>query len=422
MVIDKDVIFYGYHVDDALNIVAMFPRLIRMSESIVFVSGARTPFGSFQGALAGMTAAKLGAHALSGAIHKSKLAPTDIDTVLMGTVLQAGQGQAPARQAALAAGLSQSTTAVTINKVCGSGTQSILDAARLLMVGDAQVVAAGGMEAMSQTPFYSTSLRAGAKMGHQTLLDGLIHDGLWDPYNQQHMGNCAELCAREHQFSRQAQDEYAVMSFERALAAQKAGFFTSEIHPLTVTLGKSDSQTWALDEGPAKVKFDKIPTLRPAFQKDGSVTAANASTINDGAAAVILTTARHAQAKGLKPQAKLISMAGHAQDPLWFTTAPVTAMQRALSKAGWTVKDVDLFEVNEAFAVVALAAEKELSIPRAKLNINGGAIAIGHPIGASGTRIVWTLIESLKQKGLRKGCASICIGGGEALAVCVEII
>lgn len=294
------------------------------------------------------------------------------------------------------------------------GMQSIL-------LGDSEIVVAGGMESMSNTPYLVQGARSGFRMGPQQMIDGMIHDGLWDPYNNQHMGNCAELCAREKTFTRQAQDAYATESFRRAQAAQKAGKFAAEIAPVQIAGRKGDVTTFDTDEGPAKVQFDKIPGLKPVFDKNGSVTAANASTINDGAAALVLMSAEKARQLGLKPLARLVSYGTHAQEPVWFTTAPAEAMRRAMKKAAWDSASVDLFEVNEAFAVVAMAAQQELGIPADKLNVWGGAISLGHPIGMSGARILMTLVSALRDRGAKRGVAGICIGGGEATAVCVEL-
>jgi acetyl-CoA C-acetyltransferase len=373
------------------------------------------------GALASLTAPKLGAVAIEAALKRAGVAPDQVSEVIMGNVLQGGVGQAPARQAAIFAGLPKSVPALTVNKVCGSGMKAIMLGMQSIQAGDSEVVVAGGMESMSNSPFIVQNARSGFRMGHQPMTDLMIHDGLWDPYNNQHMGNCAELCARERSFSRKDQDDYAAESFRRAQAAQKAGKFTSEIAPVEITGRKGEVMKIDTDEGPAKVQFDKIPTLKPVFDKSGTVTAANASTINDGAAAVVLMSVEKASQLGLKPLARLVSHGTNAQDPVWFTTAPAEAMNRAMKKAGWTADGVDLFEVNEAFAVVALAAQKELHIPSERLNVWGGAISLGHPIGASGARIAITLISALRDRGLKRGLAGICIGGGEATALCVEI-
>jgi acetyl-CoA C-acetyltransferase len=392
------------------------------SPDLVILSATRTPIGSFQGGLAGVPASKLGAAAIKGALTAAGVGAADVSDVLMGNVLQAGQGQAPARQAALAAGLPTSVRAVTIHKVCGSGLQAIMQAAHALAAGDATLVVAGGMESMSGAPYLLPKAREGYRLGHQQVIDSVIQDGLWDPYNNLHMGSCAEKCAAKYGFTREQQDAYAIASFQRANAAQKDGRFAAEITPVELTDAKGNVTKVEHDEGPAKVKYDKLPTLRPVFDKAGTITAANASTLNDGAAALVITTADTARAKNLKPVARIVAFGGHAQDPLWFTTAPVPAAQIALARAGWKVGDVDLWEVNEAFAVVPMAFMQELGVPHEKLNVRGGAISLGHPIGASGARLVVTLLAALKERGLRRGVAAICIGGGEGLAVCVELM
>ncbi len=389
-------------------------------KDIVIVGAARTAFGSFQGALSAIPAPKLGATAIQAALKQAGVKPEQVSEVIMGNVLAAGVGQAPARQAAIAAGIPKSVPALTVNKVCGSGMKAVMLGMQSLALGDSDVVVAGGQENMSQAPYILQGGRGGFKMGHQQMQDSMILDGLWDPYNNQHMGNCAELCAKEWKFTREAQDQFAIESFKRAQNAQKAGKFAAEIAPVEIQGRKGDVTRFDTDEGPAKVQFDKIPTLKPVFDKAGSVTAANASTINDGAAALVLTTADYAKAHGLKPLARLVSYGHNAQDPVWFTTAPAEAMKRAMKKAGWEAGSVDLFEVNEAFAVVAMAAQKELSIPADKLNVWGGAISLGHPIGASGARILITLVSALADQGKKRGVAGICIGGGEATAVCIE--
>ncbi|MCM2276090.1 MAG: thiolase family protein [Candidatus Didemnitutus sp.] len=389
---------------------------------IVILSATRTPIASFQGGLASVPASRLGATVIRGALSQAGIAPGDVTDVLLGNVLQAGQGQAPARQAAIHAGLPQSARAVTIHKVCGSGLQAVMQAAHSLHAGMGTLFVAGGMESMSQSPYLLPKARDGYRLGHGQLVDSLIHDGLWDPYNNLHMGNCAEQCAAKYAFTREQQDAFAIASFQRANAAQQDGRFAAEITPVAIADAKGNTTKVEHDEGPAKVKYDKIPQLKPAFQKDGTITPANASSINDGAAALVVTTAAHAAAIGLKPIARLVSFGGHAQDPVWFTTAPVPATQQALAAAGWKVSDVDLWEVNEAFAVVPLAFMHELGVAHDKLNVHGGAIALGHPIGASGARILVTLIHALRQRGLKRGVAAICIGGGEGLAACVELL
>ena len=391
-------------------------------KDIVILSATRTPIGAFQGAYANVPASKLGAAAIKGAVAQAGVSPADVTDCLMGNVLQAGQGQAPARQAALAAGLPQSVRCTTVSKVCGSGMQTVIGAAHFLAGGMGSIVVAGGMENMTLAPYLLPKAREGFRIGNQQVIDSMVNDGLWDPYNNIHMGNCAEKCAAKYTFTREQQDAYAIESFKRANAAQKDGRFAQEITPVEITDAKGNVTKVELDEGPAKVRYDKIPSLKPSFQKDGTITPANASSINDGAAALVLSTAETAAAKGLKPIARLVGFGGHAQDPVWFTTAPVQATHNALKQAGWSVADVDLWEVNEAFAVVPMAYMKELGVPHEKLNVRGGAISLGHPIGCSGARILVTLIAALKERGLKRGVAAICIGGGEGLAVCVELV
>lgn len=391
-------------------------------KDIVILSATRTPIAAFQGSLASVPASRLGAAAIKGALARAGVAPADVTDVLMGNVLQAGQGQAPARQAAIHAGLPPSARCVTVHKVCGSGLQTVMGAAHFLAGGMGTIVVAGGMENMSQAPYVLPKARDGYRMGHGQIIDSMIHDGLWDPYNNVHMGNCGEKCAAKYGFTREQQDAFAIESFKRANAAQKDGRFAAEITPVEITDAKGNVTKVEHDEGPAKVKYEKIPALKPSFQKDGTITPANASSINDGAAALVVTTGAHAAAKGLKPIAKVVAFGGHAQDPVWFTTAPVPATQNALKQAGWSVADVDLWEVNEAFAVVPMAFAKELGVPHDRLNVRGGAIALGHPIGASGARILVTLIHALQERGLKRGVAAICIGGGEGLAACIELL
>ncbi len=391
-------------------------------KDIVIVSVARTPIGSFQGALSSLTAPKLGAHAIKAALERAGVKPTQVSEVIFGNVLTGGVGQAPARQAMIGAGIPSSVPALTINKVCGSGMKAIMLATQAIQTGESEIVVAGGQESMSNAPYLMPSARNGFRMGNAQVVDSMIHDGLWDPYNNQHMGSCGDLCAKEKNFTREEQDNFATDSFKRAQKAQAEGKFKSEIAPISIAGAKGESTLVEQDEGPSKVKFDKIPTLRPVFDKAGTITAANASTLNDGAAAVVMMSADKAKELGLKPLAKIVSHATFAQDPVWFTTAPAGAMKKALERANWKVSDVDLFEVNEAFAVVALAAERELSIPHEKMNVLGGAISLGHPIGASGARIVTTLMTALKDRGLKKGLAGICIGGGEATAIAIELL
>jgi acetyl-CoA C-acetyltransferase len=389
-------------------------------EEIVILSAARTPIGAFQGALAGFPAHALGAKALGAAIDRAGLTPEEIDQVNLGCVLPAGQGQAPARQAALAAGCPVSTGAITLNKVCGSGMRAVMIAANDLRCGDFKIVAAGGMESMSQAPYLAVGVRDGLRLGHGKLVDSMIHDGLWDPYGDVHMGNCAELCAKEYAFTREEQDAFSLESYRRAREATESGLFAEEIVPVEV-VSKKGSTSVDRDEEPFKVDLSRIATLKPAFQKDGgTVTAANASKINDGAAALVLTTAAHAARLGRKPLARIVAHAGLAQKPEWFTTAPVGAARSVLERAGLAASDIDLWEVNEAFAVVALAFQRELGIDADRINVRGGAVALGHPIGASGARILVTLLHALRERGARRGCAAICIGGGEATAVILE--
>lgn len=387
---------------------------------IVILSAARTPIGSFQGSLSSLRTPELGGKALAGAIEKASVAASDIEQVYMGCVLPAGIGQAPARQATLAAGCPTSTGAVTLNKVCGSGMRAVMSAANDLRCGDFDLVAAGGMENMSQAPYLATGVRDGLRLGHGKLIDSMIHDGLWDAYGDTHMGNCAELCASSYEFSREEQDAFTVASYQKAQQAAADGRLAHEIVPVTVPQRRGEPVIVDQDEEPSRANFEKMKTLRPVFQKDGTVTAANASTINDGAAALVLTTAEHAAKIGRKPMARLVAQSTFAHEPEWFTTAPVTAIRKAVERAGLNLSDIDLFEINEAFAVVTLAGIRDLEIDADKVNVHGGAVAMGHPIGASGARIVVTLLHALEQRGGRFGCAGICLGGGEATAIVVE--
>jgi acetyl-CoA C-acetyltransferase len=376
--------------------------------------------GSFKGALSTVSAPKLGAVAISGALSKCNVDTSQVDEVIMGCVLPAGLGQAPARQAAIYAGLPDDVETLTINKMCGSGLKAIMQGQQAILAGDADVVVAGGMENMSQSPHYILGSRDGVRLGHGKLIDGMIHDGLWDVYNNQHMGNCAEICANEFEFSREAQDEYAIRSYSRAQEAIANGIFEDEIVPVEVPQRRGDPIVVTTDEEPNRVNFDKLKALRPAFEKEGSVTAGNASTINDGAAVVVLMSEDKANELGLTPLARIVAQASAAHAPEWFTTAPVKAMKKVVDKVELSMDDIDLFEVNEAFAVVAMAAEKELNLDASKVNVNGGAVSMGHPIGASGARIMCTLLNAMNQKNANNGMASICIGGGEASAVIVE--
>ncbi|MEO6004840.1 MAG: thiolase family protein [Opitutus sp.] len=387
---------------------------------VVILSATRTPIGAFQGALSSIAAPKLAAAAIKGALAAAKVKPEEISDVLMGNVLQAGQGQAPARQAAIYAGLPASARTVTVNKVCGSALQAMMQATHALNAGMGTCYVAGGTENMSMSPYLLPKAREGFRLGHQQVVDSMITDGLWDPYNDQHMGRCAEQCATRYGFSREQQDAYAIESFTRARAAQGDGRVADELTPVEFTDAKGNVTSFSSDEGPAKVKFDKVPTLKPSFQKEGTITAANASSLADGASALLLCSEDLASMRGWTPLARIVSFGAHADDPLWFTTAPVQATQRALNAAGWSVDDVDLWEVNEAFAVVPLAFMKELNVAHDRLNVRGGAIALGHPLGCSGARIVVTLLAALRERGLKRGVAAICIGGGEGLAVCVE--
>jgi acetyl-CoA C-acetyltransferase len=389
--------------------------------TIVISSAVRTPMGSLQGALSQSKASELGAVAVKEAVRRANLEASSIDLMVMGNVLSAGMGQAPARQAAIYAGLGDKVPAVTVNKMCGSGLEAIIQGSRALALGEAHVVVAGGMESMSNAPYLIPGARGGLRMGHKQLLDSMIHDGLWDVYNDKHMGSCADMCATKYCISREEQDDFAVASYQRANDAAQKGYFSREVVAVSVKGRKGEVAQITEDEGPKAAKYDKIPTLKPAFEKDGTVTAANASTVNDGASALLLTTDRYAKEHGLPVLAEIKGYAGFAHAPEWFTTAPVTAIQNLLQKLSWSVESVDLFEINEAFAVVVLAAMKELELPHAKVNVHGGAVALGHPIGASGARIVTTLIHALQQQNKNRGVAAICIGGGEALALGLEI-
>ncbi len=389
-------------------------------QEVVILSATRTPIGAFQGSLASLSAPELGARALAGAFERAAIEPGDVEQVYMGCVLPAGLGQAPARQATLGAGCPTSTGAVTVNKVCGSGMRAVMSAANDLRCGDFRLMAAGGMESMSRSPYLVPGARDGMRLGNSRLVDSMIHDGLWDAYKDVHMGNCAETCASHYAFSREQQDAFTVESYRRAQAAAAGGRFAAEIVPIEVRARRGATLTVDADEEPGRTDFEKIPKLRPVFDRDGTVTAANASTINDGAAALVLTTAEHAAELGREPIARMVAQSTFAHEPEWFTTAPVTAVRQVLDRAGLAVADVDLFEINEAFAVVALAAIRELELDPARVNVNGGAIALGHPIGASGARILVTLLHAMEQRGARRGCAAICLGGGEATAVVVE--
>ena len=392
-----------------------------MNEAVI-VSACRTPVGSFRGGLAPLTAPRLGAVAIREAVRRAGISPGDVQEVIMGNVLQAGVGQAPARQAAIFAGLPHAVECMTVNKVCGSGLKSVMLAAQAIMVGDADTIVAGGMESMSNAPYLLEKAREGYRMGNAEMVDALFKDGLIDVYNNFLMGNAAEVCAKECNIPREAQDAYAILSYRRAQEAQKSGKFRKEIVGVPVPAGKGETVTILDDEDPFKTNFDKIPTLKPAFVKDGTVTAANASKINDGAAALVVMSAGRAKERGLKPLARIVAQASFAKDPVWFTTAPADGVTKVLRKANLAVKDIDLFEINEAFAVVALAVNTIVGLDPERVNVNGGAIALGHPLGASGARILVTLLHALEARGLKRGLAALCIGGGEASAVIVEML
>ncbi|CAN5775411.1 thiolase family protein [soil metagenome] len=389
---------------------------------VVIVGAARTPIGSFLGSLASVTAPKLGATAIKAALERAGVAPADVGLVHMGMVLSAAVGQAPARQAALAAGLPNSVPCVTVNKVCGSGLEAVIGAARAIAAGEIEIAVAGGMESMSNAPHAMKGSRTGTKMGPLETVDTMVHDGLWDPYNNQHMGMCGELCAKEKGIPRSAQDEHAAESYRRALDAQKQCHFKAEIAAVKIAdpRNKGADVLVDTDEEPGKGSIEKLPTLRTAFQKDGTITAGNASSINDGAAAVVLMSAEEAKRRGIKVLAKLVATGYHAQAPEWFTTAPTPAINNALKKAGWDAKQVDLWEINEAFSVVSLVNNQGLGLDANKVNVWGGAVALGHPIGASGARILVTLLHAMAAKNATRGGASLCIGGGEGIALLVE--
>ena len=392
-----------------------------MSDPVVICSYARTPMGGFQGALSGVSATELGATAVKAAVERAGVDPARIDRIYMGCVLPAGLGQAPARQAALGAGLPRSVEATTVNKMCGSGMQAAIMADEALRAGSADIVIAGGMESMTNAPYLLQKHRGGARIGHDRIMDSMMLDGLEDAYEPgKAMGVFAEETAREYQFTREAQDAFAIESLRRANAAIESGSFVGEIVPVAVKTRTGETVV-EQDEQPGKARPDKIPTLRPAFTKDGTITAANAFSISDGAAALVMARESVATAQGLKIEARVVATGAHAHEPSQFTTAPVPAIQKVLKKAGWAVDEVDLFEINEAFAAVTMIAMRDLGIPHDKVNVNGGATALGHPIGASGARIIATLISALKARGLKRGVAALCIGGGEATAFALEI-
>ncbi|MFZ1291785.1 MAG: thiolase family protein [Melioribacteraceae bacterium] len=388
-------------------------------KEVYIIDAVRTPIGSFMGALSSIPASKLGSVVIKGLIERNKIPNNIVDEVIMGNVIQAGEGQAPARQAAIGAGLDSSTQCMTINKVCGSGLKSIMLAAQSIMLGDADIIIAGGMENMSQIPYYVKNVRGGYKMGDQKLVDGLLEDGLIDAYDNIHMGNIAEICAAEYNITREDQDNFAIESYTRALRSIDEKKFVNEIIPVEIS-DKKGKIIIDTDEEPSNVNFDKLKSLRTVFQKDGTVTAANASSINDGASAILLMSKEKAEFLNLKPMAKIIAQASAAKDPKWFTTAPIDAIKKVLTKANLNIIDIDLFEINEAFAVVSLVVNRELKLDPQKVNIKGGAVALGHPIGASGARILTTLLHAMKEENSKYGLASLCIGGGEASALIVE--
>ncbi len=398
-----------------------------MNDPIVIVSAARTPMGAFQGDFSSLTASDLGAVAIKAAVERAGLKPAQVDAVMFGNVLSAGQGQAPARQATLKAGLPIGTNAATISKVCGSAMQATIFAVDALLAGTNDVIVAGGMESMTNAPYLVPKARGGYRIGHGTILDHMMLDGLEDAYSKgdngggRSMGTFGEDCAAKYHFTREEQDNFAIASVKRAQAATNDGLFKWEVAPVTVT-SRAGEVVIDKDEGPTKAKVDKIPSLRAAFKKDGTITAASSSSINDGAAALVMMRESTAKKLGLTPIAKVVGHASHSQEPEWFTTAPVGAIEKLYKKTGWTTDSVDLFEINEAFAVVPMAAMKELNIPHSKVNVHGGACALGHPIGASGARIIVTLIGALKATGGKRGVASLCIGGGEGTAVAIELV
>jgi acetyl-CoA C-acetyltransferase len=387
---------------------------------IYVVSAARTPIGAFLGSLSSVRAPDLGATAMKGALARAKLAPDAVEEVFMGNVLSAGIGQAPARQAAIYAGIPNTVPATTVSKVCGSGMQAFIFGAKTIAVGDADLVMVGGMESMSNVPYYLEKARSGYRMGDGKIVDGMIFDGLWDPYSNVHMGTCGDKCAAEHKFSREQQDEFSKESFRRALAAQKEGMFDAEIEAVSVPQKKGEALSVKTDEGPSKGDPSKFASLKPAFSKDGTITAANASSINDGASALVLASEKAVKQHKLEPLGRIVGYGGAAQAPELFTTAPAKAIDETVGKLGLKKDQIDLYEINEAFAVVTMACNKLCGLDPQKVNVRGGAVALGHPIGATGARLLTTLLYAMKDRGAKRGLASLCIGGGEALAVVVE--
>ncbi len=393
-----------------------------MQRQSVIVAAKRTPVGAFQGNLSSVSAPNLGAVVIKALVEETGIDPSQIDEVILGNVLAAGLGQAPARQAALYSGLPQTIEALTINKMCGSGLKAVMLADQVIRSGDADVVIAGGMESMSNAPYLLPNARDGQRLGHGKMIDSMIHDGLWDAYHDKHMGTCAEMLSKDRNFTREAQDEYAVSSYKRAQIAQAKGVFNSELVPVEIPQRKGDPVLVSEDEEPGKARFDKIPALRPAFEKEGAITAANASKLNDGAAAILVMSEDKATELELKPIARIVAQASAAHEPEWFTTAPGKAIRKVLENANLSADDIDLWEINEAFSAVTMAAIDDYKIDPAKVNIYGGAVAIGHPIGASGARIFTTLLNGMNRTGAKYGLATLCIGGGEASALIVEKI
>jgi acetyl-CoA C-acetyltransferase len=391
------------------------------TREVVIASAVRTPIGTFQGVFTPLSASDLGAVAVREAVRRAKAKPEQVERAILGNVLTAGMGQAPARQAVIKAGLPVTCGAITVNKVCGSGLQAVMFARREVLVGDAEVLVAGGMESMTNAPYVLPKARAGYRMGNGEIVDTMIHDGLWDPYDNMHMGNCGDLVAEKYGFTREEQDRFAIESYKRAQAAQAEGRFKDEIVPVEVPQGRGEPLVVDADEGPARAKLDKIPGLKPAFSKTGTVTAANASSINDGAAALLVASREAAERNGYPVLARIVGDSSAAVEPKWFTIAPVEALRRLYAKTGTKPGDWDLYEVNEAFSGVTLAAIKEHGLDPAAVNVNGGAVSLGHPIGCSGARVLVTLIHALRDRGLRRGIATLCIGGGEAVALGVEI-
>ena len=392
------------------------------ANDVVILSAARTPIGSFMGSLSSLSAPQLGSVAIRAALERAQVAPDAVEQVIMGNVLQAGIGQAPGRQASLGAGVPDSVPCITLHKVCGSGMRAVMDASNAIRAGEYEIAVAGGMESMSNSPYLLPKARTGYRMGNGELVDSMIHDGLWDPYKNVHMGNCAEMCVEKYRFSREELDAFSLESYRRARDANDSGKFREETAPVSIAQKKGDPKLVEKDEEPFAAPLEKMPTLKPAFQKDGKVTAANSSKINDGAAALVVCSARKAKELGRTPIARIVGYGGTAQAPEWFTTAPIAAMQKLFGRTGLSKDDIDLFEINEAFAAVAMAAIADLKLDPGKVNVRGGAVALGHPIGASGARILTTLLHALRQEKKRRGMASICIGGGEATAMVVETV